>query len=565
MSIQQPTDEGFIYTFYSYKGGSGRSMAVANTAALLAKWGHSVLVVDWDLEAPGIERFFVRPASTAASVAESKPGVVDLVCAVSQGPYLNWADCVHTFGLDGSLVPVSLISAGRRGPGYVDQVQRLDFPLLFSKHNLGAYIEELRKSWVSAFEFVLIDSRTGVTDIGGICTVHLADALILLFTSTDSSVEGAIEIINRARQAREHLPLDRGKLLAVPLPSRDESRTEYERAAEWKRRFGEAFRFLYKDWLPSESMISEAIEVLKLPYVPYWSFGERLPALEESPSDPAGLAYAYELLARLLVSKLDWNVALQGRALFPPSRTTDRRLDDEWAARHRKIALDRLSGTSRKGFVELYHCCVNSPIDRLQDQLLLAARQAMVHTFGWPIGVVLDRDDARPRPTNDGIVAEVKTAGFFGVERKMYDYWVLTRSGDFFTLMSLYEDDLQENAIFFDSRIVRATEGLLHCANLYRALGADSRATIQLRITYGGLRGRQLKSARVRPFFDERTNLYEEEVTSEVVFQLNQLETEITQLVIKLCSPLFMLFDFFNPPEGLYLGLVKDFVAGKIA
>src|SRR5512134_20337 len=50
---------GLVYTFYSYKGGVGRSMALANVAALLAKWGRRVLVVDWDLEAPGLERYFL--------------------------------------------------------------------------------------------------------------------------------------------------------------------------------------------------------------------------------------------------------------------------------------------------------------------------------------------------------------------------------------------------------------------------------------------------------------------------------------------------------------------------
>ena len=47
---------GIVYTFYSFKGGVGRTMALANAAALLAKWGYSVLMVDWDLEAPGLAR-----------------------------------------------------------------------------------------------------------------------------------------------------------------------------------------------------------------------------------------------------------------------------------------------------------------------------------------------------------------------------------------------------------------------------------------------------------------------------------------------------------------------------
>lgn len=47
-----------IITFYSYKGGTGRSMSLANTAWILASNGCRVLVVDWDLEAPGLHRFF---------------------------------------------------------------------------------------------------------------------------------------------------------------------------------------------------------------------------------------------------------------------------------------------------------------------------------------------------------------------------------------------------------------------------------------------------------------------------------------------------------------------------
>ena len=49
-----------IITFYSYKGGVGRSMALANVATLLSKWGKRVLMIDWDLEAPGLENFFLQ-------------------------------------------------------------------------------------------------------------------------------------------------------------------------------------------------------------------------------------------------------------------------------------------------------------------------------------------------------------------------------------------------------------------------------------------------------------------------------------------------------------------------
>ncbi len=56
---------GQIFTFYSYKGGTGRSMALANVGCLLARRGgnqtqNRVLLVDWDLEAPDFIAFFSR-------------------------------------------------------------------------------------------------------------------------------------------------------------------------------------------------------------------------------------------------------------------------------------------------------------------------------------------------------------------------------------------------------------------------------------------------------------------------------------------------------------------------
>src|SRR5260221_6473352 len=47
-----------ICTFYSFKGGVVRSMALANVAELLYQQGVRVLMVDFDLEAPGLEQFF---------------------------------------------------------------------------------------------------------------------------------------------------------------------------------------------------------------------------------------------------------------------------------------------------------------------------------------------------------------------------------------------------------------------------------------------------------------------------------------------------------------------------
>ena len=49
---------GQVVTFYSFKGGTGRTMALANVAWILAANGKRVLIADWDLESPGLHRFF---------------------------------------------------------------------------------------------------------------------------------------------------------------------------------------------------------------------------------------------------------------------------------------------------------------------------------------------------------------------------------------------------------------------------------------------------------------------------------------------------------------------------
>ena len=66
---------GKIVTFYSYKGGTGRSMALANVAWVLASSGKRVLAIDWDLEAPGLHRYF-EPFLADKSL-ERSTGLID--------------------------------------------------------------------------------------------------------------------------------------------------------------------------------------------------------------------------------------------------------------------------------------------------------------------------------------------------------------------------------------------------------------------------------------------------------------------------------------------------------
>ncbi len=313
-----------IYTFYSYKGGVGRSMALANIAVLLADQGYRVLVVDWDLEAPGIQQFFSDQLSKQRTRLRSDrlPGVVDLVEAQRANRALDWTDCLLEVSVRSSGPPVSIITAGQRDEHYVQRLQQLDWGTLFVQSDLGTYLERLRHEWVESFDYVLVDSRTGITDIGGICTIYLPDVLIVLLAANQQSLDGVVDVVRRARLARDELPFDRGRLVVVPVLARDESRNEYEQAHRWRASFAEALVDLYSEFLPRGTTPEDALEQLRIPNIPYWSFGERLAVLRESGQDPDTISFAYSFLTRLIGSALDWTAATSAppRAVAAPTQ-----------------------------------------------------------------------------------------------------------------------------------------------------------------------------------------------------------------------------------------------------
>ena len=303
-----PRSPGLVCTFYSYKGGVGRSMVLANIAAMLARWKQKVLVVDWDLEAPGLERYF---GSRLRRARAEYDGLVDLVHSFGRGEPLDWRKCVVRAPLP-ECNDVHILHAGRAGDIYLDRLRSIDWERLFND-GFGTYLEKMRAAWKDEYDYVLLDSRTGITDIGGICTILMPDYLISLFTTTDQSIEGVKDAMERARARQGNLPLNRRRMIIIPIAARDESGTEYERAAQWRKRFAQELSPFYADWIHKDETPESVLDFLKIPYVPFWSFGEHLPVLEEDPQNPKTLAYSYTLIARLIHSRLDWTEVREGR------------------------------------------------------------------------------------------------------------------------------------------------------------------------------------------------------------------------------------------------------------
>lgn len=179
-------------TFYSYKGGVGRTLAAANFAVYLANLGLKTVVIDFDLEAPGIDAKFPR-----LELPKDQKGILDYILNYQlqkDEPVTIEEICLQVpIESSESNPPLWLIPAGQYlSNEYYRKLSQLDWSLIFSEKRNGvaffqhflAQIEHKLKA-----DFVIIDSRTGITEIAGICTQQLADEVIMLSSRSRESIK----------------------------------------------------------------------------------------------------------------------------------------------------------------------------------------------------------------------------------------------------------------------------------------------------------------------------------------------------------------------------------------
>jgi len=353
-------------------------MALANVAVLIAQWKYKVLIVDWDLEAPGLEYFFKDYLDLETVTQQT--GIVDLLDGVSNKESENlpdWRDSLINIGLPDIEGTLHLLTAGKRDSMYFNKLRHLNVDTMYAEQNGGHFVESLRNEWKQTYDFVLIDSRTGITDIGGICTVQLPDMLVLLFMATEQSLNGVIDVAKKATRARQKLPVERLGLISLPIPGKFDSQEEFKVSQEWLDRLALALSELFIDWLPTSVKIRTMLEMTKVPYIPYFSFGEKLPVLEQGTIDPAGLGYAYETLAALIANNLESVELLQG----------DR-------GGYIRLASKRRSKSKTKIFISYHH-----KDEEWKDHLLTHLRVLQKR------GIIDLWDDHRIRPGHNWYVA----------------------------------------------------------------------------------------------------------------------------------------------------------------
>ena len=327
---------GKVIAFYSYKGGTGRTMALANVGCALArdpKLLRPVLLVDWDLEAPGLHRYFRKQVITAFRGDEdffnTAPGLIDLFIELrnhitSHGDLFKpeqefdaVMSLLNEFNFESYIIKTDvprlhLLKAGRFTEDYAANISSFDWLELYRRtpYLLRAFADRL----ASDYSFVVIDSRTGLTDTSGICAMLMPEVLVAVFTPNRQSLFGVIDLLREAASYRAKSD-DLRPLMIYPLPSRIEA-SEPGLRQSWRfgdssagvpgfqGMFEEAFKEIYE--LPTCDLGSYFDDV-QIQHLASYAYGEEIALLVEETRDRFSLTESYlRFTARVAKGQAPW-------------------------------------------------------------------------------------------------------------------------------------------------------------------------------------------------------------------------------------------------------------------
>ena len=398
-----------IYTFYSYKGGVGRSMALANVAECFYLQGLKVVMIDWDLEAPGLESFFFDPGPDDASngnepattgkpqalegiaMVQSKLGLIDMLTEYKRSyssilPQQGATSSLevpkafqqlfseetaklaggadeftavldqHMPPLSTYLVPIhagsakvesaspttgslSLLPVGwrykERFQAYGQAVQAFDWDGFYGTYRGKDYFNWMQKKLLEVADVILIDSRTGVTEMGGVCARQMADVVVSFSAPNNQNIDGVARMIQSFKRKETIKARDNRGLDTIIVPTRVDPaelddltkfQVRFERLADEKTNAPEQFKDLKRTFWE-----------LQIPYRAKYSYQERRVVGPDVTSvDPTkGLENAYWKLASHLALLAPETHALRQRFAA--------RLQREFPSRLPKVVLSYMT------------------------------------------------------------------------------------------------------------------------------------------------------------------------------------------------------------------------------
>lgn len=204
-----------VVAFYSFKGGVGRSTALAIVAQELALQGWRVVAIDFDLEAPGLANLFGIPQ-------DKGNGLLDYLHQKQLHPKaetLALETCICYVDLRGTSGQLSIIPAGLYNENYIHRLADFDLPSLYrhTPNILSTFKNELIE--LLAPDIILIDARTGLNELASSVVLDLADFIFLCFAPSEQNMQGMHWIVEaiRTRQMTERPDLNY-RFIVTPFP-----------------------------------------------------------------------------------------------------------------------------------------------------------------------------------------------------------------------------------------------------------------------------------------------------------------------------------------------------------
>jgi hypothetical protein len=202
----------YVATFYSFKGGVGRTTLLVNVAHVLAARGERVLIWDLDLEAPGVHHFPGLEPPEAVWQSGFLEWLGNTPPCPTPEPTAAWPTDPWLRALGDRVYEAREArdapgARGAAGGGRLDVLPAhgthanlgraygtVDWHNLFVErpaHGLHLFAR-VRDMLIDRFEptFLFIDSRTGISDLGGFLTGFLPDCTILVGNYSRQSTEG---------------------------------------------------------------------------------------------------------------------------------------------------------------------------------------------------------------------------------------------------------------------------------------------------------------------------------------------------------------------------------------
>jgi MinD-like ATPase involved in chromosome partitioning or flagellar assembly len=199
--------------FYSYKGGVGRTTALVHTAFHLARRGKRVVLVDMDVEAPGLHLVLPPPEGKNVEAGlvdylwerQVRPfsiadGSVLQTCLVDVVPGNAQAIAYAYEEAEGDRAQVHVIPAGVANSNYVRRLSTLSAQEVLTRADDAWSLFEKELVEQLDPDLVLIDARTGLGDWGGLSLLRLADEVFLVMFPSQQNIEGIRFVRNILRE-----------------------------------------------------------------------------------------------------------------------------------------------------------------------------------------------------------------------------------------------------------------------------------------------------------------------------------------------------------------------------